>query len=311
MRTLPEKQSSDDDLIERLKASPFYQICQNAFRDATNLPLVIVSSDHPHFNPCRASPNQNPFCRHINAAHDACKECIEEQELILSNSLEKAYTHTCFAGLKETSIPLRLGKKTIGFLKTGQVFTEKPTAEQIQALHDKLEADPELQANKEQILREYKQSPVFRQESYTGMVTLLSIISLQLTDLLNRLLLESHTEEPDSIRKAKAYISDHIDEKITLEQIANKVNVSVFYFCKLFKQGTGMTFTEYVNRQRIELAKSELRDSSKSVTEIAYAVGYQSLSQFNRSFLKFTGQSPREYRQHIRTVPESLWMEVS
>ncbi|PQJ28653.1 helix-turn-helix domain-containing protein [Rubritalea profundi] len=67
-----------------------------------------------------------------------------------------------------------------------------------------------------------------------------------------------------------------------------------------------MTFTEYVNRQRVELTKEELKNTEKPITEIAYAVGFQSLSQFNRSFLKFTGEPPRGYRQHTRNIPTGL-----
>ena len=108
----------------------------------------------------------------------------------------------------------------------------------------------------------------------------------------------SRPQEPEPISKAKKYITDRIDEKISLAEIAREVNVSSFYFCKLFKQSTGMTFTEFTNRHRIELAKNELKQSTKPITEIAYFVGFQSLSQFNRSFCKFAGESPREYRQH-------------
>ena len=115
-------------LIERLKSSPFYQICQDSFRKATGLPLVIINAHDAQFNPCHTSPNQNPFCRGLNLKHGTCEECKKEQKLILSRSNIQTYTHTCFAGLKETSVPLRLGKETIAFLKTGQVFTEKPCA---------------------------------------------------------------------------------------------------------------------------------------------------------------------------------------
>lgn len=203
-----------------------------------------------------------------------------------------------------------LGRKKVGYLKTGQVFTTPPTAEQLHALHDMLDADDSLKVNKEKIVKHYKQSPVFEEEQYSGMVTMLNIISLQLTDFLNRLLLESQTGEPEIIQKAKAFIADRIDEKISLEQVANEVHVSIYYFCKQFKQHTAMTFTEYVNRQRIELAKGELKNSNKAVTEIAYAVGYQSLSQFNRSFLKFTGESPRQYRQRYQSIPEDLFSSL-
>ena len=136
---------------------------------------------------------------------------------------------------------------------------------------------------------------------------MLGIISLQLTEFLNRLLLESRSGEPEIIKKAKAFISERITEKTPLKDVAQEVHVSIFYFCKLFKQSTGMTFTEYVNRKRIELAKGELKNTEKTVTEIAYAVGYQSLSQFNRCFLKYSGESPRHYRERIATVPEEIF----
>ena len=56
-------------LIERLKSSPFYQICQDSFRKATGLPLVIINAHDAQFNPCHTSPNQNPFCRGLNLKH--------------------------------------------------------------------------------------------------------------------------------------------------------------------------------------------------------------------------------------------------
>lgn len=293
-------------LIERLKASPFYQACQNAFRDGTDLPLIVQTSHDPDFNPCRASKNQNPFCQRLNSSLGSCTQCVMIQEDLFSHSMEKAYTHTCFAGLKETAVPLKLGNCTIGFLKTGQVFTRNPTLEQIKAASDALIAAGYSASRRKQILANYEQTPVFDQIKYSSMITLLSVISLQLTEFLNRLLLEGRGDEPKIVRKAKSLIADRIDEKITLADISREVHVSVFYFCKIFKQATSMTFTEYVNRQRIELAKGELKNTGKSVTEIAYAVGFQSLSQFNRCFLKFGGESPRQYRKHAREIPANL-----
>ena len=126
--------------------------------------------------------------------------------------------------------------------------------------------------------------------------------------ILDRLILENHPHEPEIVRKAKDFITDRIDEKLSLAQIAKEVNVSTYYFCKVFKQSTGMTFTEFTNRHRIELAKQELVQSEKLVTEIAYAVGFQSLSQFNRSFCKFAGESPRDYRQNVQAGEQQKLM---
>ena len=78
-----------------------------------------------------------------------------------------------------------------------------------------------------------------------------------------------------------------IDERMTPEEVAAAVPVSTYYFCKIFKQSTGMTFTEYVNRQRIEMAKQELLKPDRRITEVAYDVGYQSLSQFKSVYSIF------------------------
>ena len=291
-----------DNLIERLKTSPFYQICQDSFRKATGLPLVIIRADSPQFNPGHTSPNQNPFCRLLNSKHGTCEQCKLEQQHILSQSREKSYTHTCFAGLTETSVPLRLGKETIGYLKTGQVFTQKLDDTHTSDLLKLMEANGFTQAEQSEALKAHLKTPVFDQDQYWSMITLLNVVSLQLAEFLNRLMLENHAQEPEIVRRAKDFITDRIDEKLSLAQIADEVNVSTYYFCKIFKQSTGMTFTEFTNRQRIELAKQELTQSEKPVTEIAYAVGFQSLSQFNRSFCKFTGESPMQYRHDSRST---------
>ncbi len=301
------KNDSQKHLIERLKASPFYQACQNAFRDGTGLPLILQYAHEPDFNPCHASKNQNSFCQLLNSSHGPCAQCVIVQENLLAHSKEKAFTHTCFAGLKETAVPLRLGHCTIGFLRTGQVFTEQPTSKQFRAVTDSLDAAGYSTSELKLTLKKYEQTPVYEQGKYSSTITLLSIISLQLTESLNRLLLETTSAEPEIISKAKSIIADHLDKKLTLEEISSAVHVSVFYFCKIFKQSTGMTFTEYVNRQRIELAKGELKETRKPVTEIAYAVGFQSLSHFNRCFLKFAGEAPRQYRQDVcETSPDHL-----
>ena len=79
-------------------------------------------------------------------------------------------------------------------------------------------------------------------------------------------------------------------------QVANAVHTSLFYFCKLFRKVTGMTFTEYVSRTRVEKAKNLLLNPNLRVSEITFVVGFQSLTHFNRVFRKLAGQSPTQYR---------------
>ena len=73
----------------------------------------------------------------------------------------------------------------------------------------------------------------------------------------------------------------------------------IFYFCKLFKKATGINFTEFVSRLRVEKAKNLLINPNLRISEIAYEVGFQSLTHFNRIFKKIAGQSPTDYREHL------------
>jgi AraC-like DNA-binding protein len=72
--------------------------------------------------------------------------------------------------------------------------------------------------------------------------------------------------------------------------------MSTFYFCKTFKKATGLTFTEYLSRVRVENASELLANPNVRVSEVAYQSGFQSLTNFNRTFHRLRGESPTEYR---------------
>ena len=72
--------------------------------------------------------------------------------------------------------------------------------------------------------------------------------------------------------------------------------MSRFYFCKSFRKHTGIHFTDYVSRLRIERSKELLINPNLRVSEIAYEVGFQSLTHFNRVFRRIVGKSPSDYR---------------
>ncbi|MGK0187520.1 MAG: AraC-like DNA-binding protein/ligand-binding sensor protein [Verrucomicrobiales bacterium] len=290
---------TDATLIEKLKAAPFFKVYQDAFRAATGLPLALTEVESNGFSTCSDSPNQNPFCVALNSGSSSCAECKHSQKCLLQEAEQRTRTQKCFVGLNESIVPVRLGGRTVGLLKTGQVLAHPPTAEEITAVEQSLKDAGCSDSRVRSLMDLYRATPVIEEHSYAGMMTILSAFALQLAALMNRVVLEARNSEPETVRKAKAYIMDHIDEKMSLETVAAEVSVSTFYLCKMFKQATGMTFTEFVNRQRVELAKGELLKPNRRITEIAYDVGYQSLSQFNRSFLKFVGESPTLYRRRM------------
>ncbi|MEZ5324447.1 MAG: helix-turn-helix domain-containing protein [Verrucomicrobiales bacterium] len=290
---------TDIALIEKLRSSSFFKVYQEGFQAATGLPLVLVAVGESGFSVCHQGPNHNRFCEALNSGDHPCAQCKMSQKCLMQEAGERTRTQKCFAGMNESAIPVRLGGHTVGHLKTGQVLSHKPTTEECVTLSENLKANGCSPATARELTELYAGSPVIDERSYAGMMTILSAFSLQLSAFMNRIVLEARSSEPETVRKAKAFIMDRIDEKLTLEAVAEEVSVSTFYLCKVFKQATGMTFTEFVNRQRIEMAKGELLKANRRITEIAYDVGYQSLSQFNRSFLKFVGESPTLYRRRM------------
>ena len=106
----------------------------------------------------------------------------------------------------------------------------------------------------------------------------------------------SHGAESGRIWKARNFIHEHSGEQLSLARVAKAANTSANYFSEKFKEATGTNFVKYVARTRCEKAAVLLRDADLRVSEIAFASGFQSLSQFNRVFKKFSGKSPTEYR---------------
>jgi len=108
--------------------------------------------------------------------------------------------------------------------------------------------------------------------------------------------------EPVEVWKARKFIGEHSDEELSLLRVAKAVNIHPNYLSQRFKQVTGMNFVEYVAHTRFEKACRLLNDSDLRISEIAFAVGFQSLSQFNRVFKKIGGKSPTQFRAANRVV---------
>lgn len=102
--------------------------------------------------------------------------------------------------------------------------------------------------------------------------------------------------EPVAIWKARKYINEHSREELSLTRVAKAVNMNPNYLSENFKQVTGIKFVDYIAHARFKNACELLRNSRLRISEIAFAVGFQSLSQFNRVFKRSSGESPTQYR---------------
>ena len=101
----------------------------------------------------------------------------------------------------------------------------------------------------------------------------------------------------DKITLAAQYINNHYAQELSLRSIADRFHISYYYFCRVFREVTGFTLTEYVNSVRIKHAQQLLKETRRSVTEIAGLVGYDSCTNFERVFKSLTHVPPLQYRR--------------
>ena len=284
-------------LIEALSNSRIYQDYERAFTEATGLPVALRSVESWQL-PHHGKRNESPFCDLMAQKSRACAACLQVQERLSDAASFEAQTVACPVGMCDTAVPVRLGDRLIGFLQTGQVFRKQPTPAQFDRVA-KLVDEWGVSVEREKLERAYFATRVVPGKQHEAVFKLLAIFAQHLSMLSNQVLVQHENAEPPVIRRAKEFIQEHQAEDISLGQVAKAVNTSTFYFCKMFKKVTGINFTDYLSRVRIEKSKNLLLNPNLRVSEIAFEVGFQSLTHFNRVFKKILGQTPTDYRTQL------------
>jgi AraC-like DNA-binding protein/ligand-binding sensor protein len=287
-------------LIDVLVSSKIYHDYERAFSEATGLPVALRSVESWQL-PHHGKRFENPFCGMLAQKSRACAACLQVQQELSDTAGDRPQTVTCPAGLCDIAIPVRMGDQLIGFLTTGQVFCKKPTEAQFNRTA-KLLADWGLEADAGELRKAYFDTRVLSSKQHAAIVKLLSIFGEHLSMVSNQIIVREQNAEPPVITRAKQFINEHQTEDLSLEQVARSVHTSKFYFCKIFKRSTGINFTDYLSRVRTERARNLLLNPNLRVSEIAYEVGFQSLTHFNRIFKRILGQSPTEYRSQLVRV---------
>lgn len=108
---------------------------------------------------------------------------------------------------------------------------------------------------------------------------------------------ETYYYKRKMLMDALQYIEDNIDDELKIEKLAGKVYMSPAYFRKVFKEITGMTPIEYINKTRVSIAVSLLKQKDLTISQVAEKVGIQDVNYFSRIFRSTMGCSPSEFRK--------------
>src|SRR5690625_1396759 len=145
-----------------------------------------------------------------------------------------------------------------------------------------------------------------------------SVIALKLTELLLLITLLDRGSFGDAdnvslnpykerlVQSAITYIHEHLTEDVQLHTIAEAMYINKSYLSRVFKETTTLTTSEYINLERIRIAKRYLTVSSLTIEEVAHVVGYKQMSYFIKVFKKYTELTPLQYRKQTQKLASNI-----
>lgn len=287
---------------EDLATLPVVGFYESAFRKATGVSLKVIP---PNCDPRHdIRPRGNDFCEQVAATAAGCAACRQAEERAQLSAARKLTMRRvyCYAGLTVVAAPVIVGGHHAATLMSGQIFRREPTERDFQMVLKMLE--PNLGSEwVKKARKSYFDTPVLTAERFGAAIQLLGVFAQYLADVASRQAIARTETDPKPVANAKEFVQTHVEEAITLAQVVKHVNVSRFYFCKLFKKATGLTLTEYIARVRIERAKTLLSDPQSRISEVVFASGFGSIPRFNTVFKRHVGMPPTEYRATLQSAP--------
>jgi AraC-like DNA-binding protein len=242
-----------------------------------------------------------PVCAAMDASEAGRAMCARSRHALLATAGDCSSCTVCDAGLNEVAIPLNISGIRAGYFMFCGTAPQTPDSHTVHKARHLLEKNGIAFEGRdlEALLARTPVVPADALGAYQRIVQLAAKqIALKVTDQLA----DPDVAMPPSVIKACRYIrANALVDDINLGEVSRHCSVSEGHLSRTFHRATGLTFREYLTQVRIERARLLLTQSSKSVTEIAFESGFQSLSQFHRVFRKMYGTSPGEMR-HRRSA---------
>lgn len=251
--------------------------------------------------------------------------------------LGRPYIYLCHCGIVDVAVPILVGERYLGAVMFGQVrIPNDDTDAKVERLVSEISSfQTKCDDARQDLLEKFNMLPEMEYKRIVQIAETISSIVNYIIDravnsenqaLTYEFLLRSGNDQPNSalleiqeprdssidsqnsfesdlpksspVYPAVAYVNNHRQEMVTMNNMAQLCHLSPSYFSRLFRRELGENFINYVNRQKVQWAKERLRSGNDSVNQIALDLGYMDSSYFINVFKKFEGITPLVYRQH-------------
>ena len=291
----------DDDLLRSLTGSALVRESLAEFRRLTGLAAKLVPAAIPD-QEIPFGSEQNEFCRRVSSLPGGCPACHRVQGKLLRRVGAKLEPQRagCPAGMIHFAVPVMMAGHHGATVIGGKVLSSPAN----EAGFERVSRPLRHRITEDQLgeLREaYFRAPVLSPEQLDAALRLLHLLAQLFVGAIAHQPTPCSDSEPPCIAEAKQLVRLHLNERVSTRQTAGALHLTESYFCRLFHRVTGMTFHEYVAEVRVEHAKALLLNSSRSVGDVAFAAGFQTLSGFNHVFKAKTGMTPSQFRRTGQT----------
>ena len=221
-------------------------------------------------------------CREFKEREGGFRRCYRCRQIAIEKALRerKDFGGYCINGVYEYTRPIVIDGEVAAIIYIGNILRRGSGGTRLKRL---LEEPDTLLATMEQ---------EFDEESCRALGALIESYIRALWEQESK---NNYGKKPSLIENIKGYIAANLEYDISLSDTARLFHYNGQYLGRLFKRETGMSFAEYVNRERVKLAAEYLKEDA-SVISIAYRVGFNNVTYFNRMFKRHFGCAPLEYK---------------
>lgn len=241
------------------------------------------------------SPGIPDFCRVMAIHRKACEMCTRSHLSLEDPAGLEVRSARCFAGMTSSAVPVLEGGKPVGFLHTGHVYVDRAPDCAQAGRGCRL---PGRSARRCACAGACRQTPQLAGDRYEGALGLLRLFARQLSGTL----VSGASPTPySSIEHVVQQIRADVSRDWRLTDLALSAGMHPGYFSEQFHRHVGKTLTEFLAILRVDKARHLLEFTTLPMSEVAFASGFRSISQFNRVFKSRSGHAPLSLRGTRRT----------